>query len=201
LQKFLPDEETSAEISPAEHDPQPTRTSVGTASTGTSPVRHAEDVDIPTNKIWTWVAAHESRFCWEHGQDEWLLEFEDSLVCPGDFDVSEAEVKLEKMLQGYQQDKVTSKRKPAECDSDLWSEVDTPVKYDEIRGYLIRWKRRWTLESDIGDLEQVKASYTRQNAAINRRCSDRVEKNSKAMMASRERTMVVVNLEDLLVEE
>jgi len=163
-QEFLPEleEGTSAEIDSAEQDPQPTRTSGGTAIEGASHIRHAEDVGIPIDKKWSFVTAHERRFCFDHGKDEWLLEYNDRWMSPGDFNFSGAEVTLKKMLQDYQSNAFTSKShkraSPAECNCSLRSEVDTPVQHDDIGDkYLIRWKWRWTPESDIDDLDGVNA--------------------------------------------
>lgn len=161
LQQFLPvvEDGTSAEIDAAEHEIQPTRTSSETGSKAASEgaIQHTEDVGIPINKKWGVVAAHERRFCFDHGKNEWLLEYNDSWMSPGDFNFSGAEVTLKKMLQDYQSNTFTSKShkraSPAECKCRLWSEVDIPMQHDDIEDkYLIRWKRRWTPESDIDDL-------------------------------------------------
>jgi hypothetical protein len=206
-EEFFPEleEGTSAEIDLAEHDSQHTRTSGGTASEGASHIRHAEDVGIPINKKWGFVAAHVRRFCFDHGKDEWLLEYNDRWMSPGDFNFSEAEVTLKKMLQDYQSNAITSKShkraSPVECNCRLWSEVDTPVQYNNIGDkYLIRWKWRWTPESDIDDLDWVNASYNAQNVMIKRRYSARLEKNDEARVANRKSMMVVVDLEKRLAE-
>jgi len=41
------------------------------------------------------------RFCFDHGQNEWLLGTPDRWMRPGDFKVSEAEAKLEAELRDY----------------------------------------------------------------------------------------------------
>jgi hypothetical protein len=208
LQEFLPalEEGTSAEINSAEHDPQLTRTSGETVSEGAFHIQHTEDVGIPIDKKWGVVTAHERRFCFDHGKDEWLLEYNDRWMSPGDFNFSGAEVTLKKMLQDYQSNAFTPKphkrASPAECKCRLWSEVETPVQHDDIEDkYLIRWKWRWTPESDIDDLDWVNASYKAQNVMIKRRCSARVEKTDKTRVAHRKSMMVVVELEKWLVEE
>jgi hypothetical protein len=163
-------------------------------------------VGIPIDRKWGFVAAHERRFCFDHGKDEWLLEYNDRWMSPSDFNFSGAEVTLEKMLRDYQSSAFTSnshkRTSPAECNCSLWSEVDTPVQHDDIGNkYLIQRKWRWTPESEIDDLDGVRASYKAQNMMIKRRCSARVEKTDKARVANRKSMMVVVELEKWLVEE
>jgi hypothetical protein len=96
------------------------------------------------------------------------------------------------MLQGYQSNAFTSKSRRR----------GSPVQYNNIGDkYLIRWKWRWTPESDIDDSDWVNASYKAQNVMIKRRCSTRVEKTEKARVANRKSLMVVVELEKWPVEE
>jgi len=87
------------------------------------------------------------RFCFDHGQNEWLLGTPDRWMRPGDFKVSEAEAKLEAELRDYHRKpsdfQPRSRPFQAECNCTLWSHVDVPIKRGAIGDelvYLIRWK-------------------------------------------------------------
>jgi hypothetical protein len=60
-----------------------------------------EDVGVPEDGKWKLIAAHESRFCFQHGEDEWLLESENKWMDPGDFNIPRAEAVLDAKLQKY----------------------------------------------------------------------------------------------------
>ena len=94
---------------------------------------------------------HECRFCFEHGEEEWLLENAERWMYPSDINVGRAEAKLEAMLQKYESR--PSDLKPyhpasrAECIGGLWSHVEIPIQRGKIGDeviYLIRWKLCWT---------------------------------------------------------
>jgi hypothetical protein len=63
--------------------------------------RNGEDVGIPPENKWDLVAAHERRFCFDHKEDEWLLEYAQRWMYPSDFSVSGAAVTLKDKLQKY----------------------------------------------------------------------------------------------------
>lgn len=161
-----------------------------------------EDVGIPSDGKWDLKAAYEWRFCFEHGEEEWLLENTERWMYPSDFNVSGAEATLEARLQKYESAmselKLHNPASRAECNHSHWSQVDTPIQRGNIGDkviYLIRWKLYWTAQSNIEDLDWVRASYKAQNEGIGRRCSARVEKTAAIRAAKREEMMVVINLE------
>jgi hypothetical protein len=65
-----------------------------TRNSGTLDERGAENVGTPIDNKWDLIAAHERRFCFDHGEDEWLLEYADRWMYPNDFSFGGAEVTL-----------------------------------------------------------------------------------------------------------
>ena len=123
-------------------------------------VQNFDDVGVPQDGKWDHIAAHESRFCVQHGEEEWLLQSVDRWMFPSDFNISGAETALEAKLQRYQSRQWSDYRaSQADCDGDLGSHIDTPVQRGEFEGkviYLIRWKLCWTRRSDIDDMTWVR---------------------------------------------
>ena len=76
-----------------------------------SPI-NPRDVDVPNDGKWDVIAAHEARFCFQHGEDEWLLESENKWMDPSDFDIPGAEAELEAKLQKYKSNR-SGPREPA----------------------------------------------------------------------------------------
>jgi hypothetical protein len=164
-----------------------------------------QDVGVPNDGKWDVIAAHEARFCFQHGEDEWLLECENKWMDSSDFDIPGAEAELEAKLQKYKSNPWDLNRyhlhRQAECDGNLWSQVDTPIQKRELGDrviYLIRWKLCWTLQSYIDDMSWVRSSFKAQNDRIKRRRSSRLEEMAPKRAAGREAVMVVVNLDDWL---
>jgi len=160
-----------------------------------------EDVGFPKDREWSYIAAHESRFCFHHGEWEWLLQSVDRWMSPAEFNVSNAETALAAKLQKYEMRQGTEQRhhraSQADCHGGIWSHVDTPIQRGEVGGnlvYLIRWKFCWTRQSDIGDMSWVLSSFQAQNKRINRRHSARVETTAPEMTTKMEGMMRVYNI-------
>jgi hypothetical protein len=156
----------------------------------------------PTNGTWDIVAAHEQRFCFVHWEVEWLLEYADRWMYPADFDVDEAETKLNAKFEQYQRglgDLMSSRcASKAECNCSLWSQVDTPTQKraaQDTVAYHIQWKLFWTPQSSVDDLEFVQSSYKAQNERLGRRQSTRVQDTAASRAAKREEMRIVVDLE------
>ena len=164
-----------------------------------------EHVGVPNDGKWDLIAAHEFRFCFQHGEDEWLLESENKWMDPSDFNIPGAEAALEAKLQKYDSSPWDLNRyrraSQAECYGNLWSHIDTPIQRGKLGDtviYLIRWKLCWTPKSNIDDMDWVRSSFNAQNERIPRRRSARVEKTAPERAAKREAMMVVVNLDNWL---
>jgi hypothetical protein len=105
---------------------------------------------------------------------------------------------LATMLQGYQKDpydfETLSCRFRSDCQSTLWSQIDTPIaegRCGEDVIYLIRWKLCWTPSKNIDNLNWVTSSHRVQEGRIGRRGSKRLEataemraKKTKAITAA-----------------
>jgi hypothetical protein len=164
-----------------------------------------DDVGIPDEGKWDLIKACESRYCFEHGQKEWLLQCTDRWMCPSDFNVFQAKTKLEIKLQKYQKEPWSLEPNlldsRAECDRTLWSHLDTPTqrgKFGDDNIYLCRWKFCWTPENDIDNKDWVQASCRAQDQSIQRRRSARLENTAAYRTAKFEQMMDVVNLENWL---
>lgn len=137
------------------------------------------DVGVPKDGDWDHIAAPETRFCFNHKEDEWLLSCTDRWMRPSDFNLPGAELTLGAKLQKYQTESSDPQmHRPlyqAECNGNLWSQVDVPMKRgksgDEVI-YLIRWKWCWTPQSNIDDMTWVRtravglATFSLYSAAI-----------------------------------
>ena len=168
-------------------------------------VQNLDDVGVLQDGEWDHIAAHEFRFCVQHGEWEWLLQCADRWMLASDFNFSGAETALEAKLKKYElrrwSEKIHHRASQADCDGDIWSHVDTPIQRGEFEGkviYLIRWKWCWTRQSDIDDMSWVRSSFQAQNERINRRRSARVEETAPKRMARNRETMNVFHIEDWL---
>src|SRR5436305_15044777 len=101
---------------------------------------------------------------------------------PSDFGISRAEAELEAKLRKYKSNSWDLNRYhlhcQAECDGNLWSEVEPPIQKRKLGDrviYLIRWKLCWTLQSYIDDMSWVRSSFKAQNDRTKRRRSSRLE--------------------------
>ena len=160
------------------------------------------DAGAPIDGTWDIVAAHEQRFCFEHWEVEWLLEYADRWMYPADFDVDEAEAKLNVKFEQYQrapEDWMSSRcASRAECNCSLWSQIDTSTQKraaEDTVAYHIRWKLFWTPQSTVDDLDFVQSSYKTKNEGLGRRQSARVQDTAAARAAKREEMRIVVDLE------
>jgi hypothetical protein len=160
------------------------------------------NIGAPTDGTWEIFAAHEQRFCFEHGEVEWLIEYADRWMYPTNFEVDEAEAKLDAKFEQYQRgpEVLTPYRyaSRAECNSSLWSQVETPTQRntaEDTVAYRIRWKLFWTPQSSVDDLDFVQSSYKAQNERLGRRQSARVQDTAAASAAKREEMRIVVDLE------
>jgi hypothetical protein len=164
-----------------------------------------DPVGIPSEGNWNVTNAYMFRFCFEHRQKEWLLVYADRWMRPCDFNVYDAQTKLEVKLQKYQREPWSLEpdlpNSQVECGGTLWSHLDTPTQrgiFGDEDIYLCRWKFPWTLETDIDDKDWAQNSCRAQDERIGRRRSARVEKTAACRITKFEQMMDVVNLENYL---
>ena len=180
----------------------PTGTDCTSGLTEETIVLDPDNVGVPNEGKWDIVAAYEPRFCFQHGQTEWLLRCTDRWMRPSDFNFGEVQEKLENKLHKYEREPYTLKLDShAECNNNLWSHLDTPIgrgKFQDDIIYLCRWKLCWTPEFMIDDKNWVQDSCKARDESIGRRRSSRIEETTADRTAKMKQMMVVVNLEDLL---
>ena len=158
-------------------------------------------IGVPADGAWDFVDAYEHRFCYDHGQNEWLLRAEDTWMLSDDFGVPGARGKLDGQVNRFQNPshpQPSLSKKQAECDSTLWSQVDTATDIRESDGkalFKIRWKLHWIPESDIDNLEWVQTSYAAKSRELGRRRSGRSARIPNGLTATQEAMMRVIRIE------
>lgn len=161
-----------------------------------------DNIGLPTDGIWDHDAVYQERFCFDHGEVEWLLRTPDRWMRPSDFERSRVELRLEAKLQKTPQEFQPRHRLfQAECNGTLWSHVDVPLKKTSFKGdsvYLIRWKACWTPESNIPHLERVHALYQARIIGLDCRRSMRISSTATKRCAKNRAMMQVVDLERVL---
>jgi hypothetical protein len=144
---------------------------------------HEANVGIPKDGAWDQFAAFIPRHCVEHGKEH-LLGCYPRWMRPRDLHPSPEKMKeeLATMLQEYQKDpydfETLSSRFRSDCQSTLWSQIETPIEEGRCGDdliYLIRWKLCWTPDKSIDDLSWVMTSHRAQEERIRRRESKRLE--------------------------
>ncbi|KAK5527652.1 hypothetical protein LTR23_011232, partial [Exophiala sp. CCFEE 6169] len=168
---------------------------------GESSLPHLEDVGLPRDGVWDHDAAYDCRFCFDHGETEYLLGTADRWMPSSDFDVPEAEAALEAMLKKHKDDpsefQPHSRRCQAECwgilYSHIYSVLDKREDSDRVL-YLVRWKACWTPESHIVEKDWIAASLEA-NKNWHCRRSTRLRGSFNDRKKKYEEMMVVVNLE------
>ncbi|KAK5215330.1 hypothetical protein LTR96_011273 [Exophiala xenobiotica] len=63
-----------------------------------------EDIGLPSDGLWDYDAAYERRYCYEHGEFEYLLTTPDRWISSDDLGTSDAEARLKKLLQKHRTD-------------------------------------------------------------------------------------------------
>nr|KAK5449235.1 hypothetical protein LTR18_002324 [Exophiala xenobiotica] len=124
-----------------------------------------EDIGLPSDGIWDYHAAYEQRFCYDHGELEYLLETANRWISSNDLGIPGAEVKLENLLQ---KDKVGpavfnpyARRCQAECHASLYAQIYSIMEKREDATstlYLAKFRAFWTPGSNIDDQGLLAAS-------------------------------------------
>lgn len=156
-----------------------------------------EDVGLPHDQLWDQDKAYDRRFCFEHGEFEYLLGTPNRWMSPIDFGTRGAESRLTRLLQD--QSTATfdphSRRCQAECDGNLLSHVHHVLEQKNFNGstlYLIRWKASWTPEGCIDDKSWLAVSLA-DNRNKQRR-SNRLMATSVGRESKYKEMMMVVNI-------
>lgn len=170
-----------------------------TSSPGTSSVS-LEDIGFPPDGLWDHNAAYEQRFCYDHGESEYLLGTDNRWMLSTDFEIRDAEVILEAMLQKHKDDpsplEPHTRRCQAECHGNLLSHVHSVIdsrKHGDLNLYLIEWKACWTPEGNIGNKTWIGASL-KVNKNVSCRRSTRVENGFEDRKRRFENMMLAMNI-------
>ena len=159
-----------------------------------------EVIGPPLDGHWDHDAAYDRRYCFQHGEHEYLLGTPANWISPTDFRLSAAGERLEIMLEQFHQSpsvfRPHSRRHQTECTSRLWFHVDSVIERTMRHGqvlYLIRWKACWTPRSCIDDIDWLAASLrTNQNPLCQR--SSRLERTAEVRTKKNEDIMRVIRL-------
>ena len=159
-----------------------------------------EDIGLPSDGLWDYDAAYEQRYCYEHGEFEYLLTTPDRWISSDDLGTSDAEARLKKLLQKHRTDPAIfdpyARRCQAECCSSIYSQIHSII---DKRGnasstlYRARFKAFWTPGSGIDDKDRLEASLEFHQRGCCRR-SVRLAQTFEARKKNYEQVMMVVNL-------
>ena len=163
----------------------------------------SEDFGLPSDGLWDQPNAYEYRWCYEHGEFEYLLRTADRWMSPVDFGNPNSEAFLESLLQNHKDSpkfEPRDRKCQAECNTNLVKHVHSVIDRQCSLGqplYLIQWKVCWTLRTNIEDISWV-ADCLKANSDSTRRRSARVEAGRPQMIKKYEAIMQVVDIEKLL---
>lgn len=165
-----------------------------------TPAVGLDDVGLPPDGLWDQNSAYEQRFCYDHGESEYLLGTDNRWMFPIDFEIRDAELALDAMLQKHKEDpsayKPQTRRCQAECHGNLLSHVHSVIdrrKNGDYKLYLVEWKACWTPESKISDKTWIGESL-KINKNISCRSSTRVENALEDRKRRFENMMLVINI-------
>jgi hypothetical protein len=160
-----------------------------------------EQVGLPLDGRWDHDAAYDNRYCFQHGEDEFLLGTPSRWMRSTDFRLPAVEERLESMFERFDERPSAfnphSRRHQAECTSRLASHIESVIgrsTLDDQVLYLIRWKLRWTPRSCIDDGDWLAASL-RVNRNPQCQRSSRLEQTAEARRKKNEDIMRVVRLD------
>ena len=160
-----------------------------------------EQVGLPLDGRWDHDAAYDKRYCFQHGEDEFLLGTPSRWMRPTDFKLPAVEDRLKSMFEQFSERPSAfnphSRRHQAECTSRLWSHVESVIgrsTLDDQVLYLIRWKACWTPRSCIDDGDWLGASL-RVNRNPQCQRSSRLGQTAEARRKTNDEIMRVVRLD------
>jgi hypothetical protein len=105
-----------------------------------------DEIGLPQNGSWEWESVLEKRFCFDHREHEFLMQYKDRWMRPSDFRSPKAWYALEAKFEAYLKSPWTLDplrlASQASCRSSYSSHVDAPIErtmVDKEYVYRIRW--------------------------------------------------------------
>lgn len=140
-----------------------------------------EDVGLPSDGLWGYDAAYDRRYCYNHGEYEYLLIARNRWMRPCDSVPASAKIELKAKLENDAETKLKdlhnmtpavpqdmisafvahARKCQGKCQGGLLSHVYAVIEKKEQDGvtlYWIKWKTCWTLESQISDKDWLPGS-------------------------------------------
>lgn len=120
-------------------------------------------IGLPVDGQWDHDDVFAQRFCYQHGETEYLLSTPDRWMAIGDFERADAGEQLQARLDAHEQyphPTLKHQNHYAECVGTLWSHIDSVVDKRQTESgvsYRVRWKLCWTPSSYIDDLSWVES--------------------------------------------
>ena len=159
-----------------------------------SPHPDLEDIGLPSDDVWDHDGAYAERYCYDHGEIEYLLGTPNRWMSAASLGVSEAV--LGTRLQKRQVRPVKST--PAQCWGTLYSHVRRVVrKAGHADGdlYDLEWWRHWTPASCIQDPNWAVESLALHNMNLSLRRSTRLTETVDERKMRNEQIARIVNLD------
>lgn len=153
-------------------------------------------IGLPADGQWDHDDAFAQRFCFRHGETEYLLSTPDRWMDARDFKRHDAAEHLETHFDQYKQhlNPLGHQDHHAECVGTLWSHIDSVVVKRQIGfrvWYRVHWKRCWTPSSLIDNLSwvesclQVHEERKRRSTRLKRTADVRARVNEAIMAVAR----------------
>jgi hypothetical protein len=156
----------------------------------------------PEEGHWNWEQPLNSRYCFDHGEEEKLFPASARWIASHEFKASDPEAKLRRWLLQHRsqpRDMDPNKRSnQAECDASPWKRILAPMasKQDEDKlFFLIQPRPTWTPLSEIKDSAYAKLA----EAEIAKgRHSSRLKESAPGRLEKLKEITKVVKLEEML---
>jgi hypothetical protein len=157
---------------------------------------------VPEGGQWDWEHPLDSRYCFDHGDEEKLLPAHPRWIAPHEFKVSNPEAKLRLWLRERQSQPTVmdpnKRSNQAECNASLWKRIHAPMacKEDEDKlFFLIQPRPTWTPLSRIKEGAYAKLAEAE---IVKGRQSARLKESAPRRLQTLKKITEVVKLEEIL---
>jgi hypothetical protein len=160
------------------------------------------EIGLPQNGSWEWESVLKKRYCFDHEEHKFLIQYKYRWMRPSDFSSPKAQDALEAKFEAYLKSPWTLDplclASQANCRSSYLSHVDAPIEQtmvDEEYVYQIQWLYSWTRQSNIDDPEAARSKYEDYLDSQGRRRSHQIMANAAQTLAGWEKVMEVVRIQ------